>query len=265
MANCRSVRRRRRYSRSMEPDLATPDRIATWREAEFLAANHMRSMGFTDAEVTPLGSDGGVDVTSAAAIAQVKHFTGSAVGAPVVQQLIGAANGREHAIFYALNGYTSSAISLAEDTKTALFTYSLDGVAAAVSTAAETLTERGYVLYDPSIVTAAKSKFSADLQTYGQSVIDRCSKLATAMATEASEMMAEVLAHPERVAEISDTWTEVTREFEMLTALITDLGGKSKRPMTDFLTDFAKVEAIGFRLAARIGVDYNELLEVAND
>lgn len=249
----------------MEPDVVAPDRIATWREAEFFAANHMRSMGFTDAEVTQLGSDGGVDVTSAAAFAQVKHFTGSAVGAPVVQQLVGAAKRKEYAIFYALNGYTSSAISLAEDTKTALFAYSLDGVAVAVSTAAKTLSQRGYVLFDPSVVTAAKSKFSTDLQTYGQSVIDRCSELATAMATKASEIMAEVLAHPERVAEISDTWTEVTKEFEMLTALISDLGGKTKRPMTDFLTDIAKIEAIGFRLAARIGVDYNELPETADE
>ena len=60
----------------------------TWREAEEQAAQHMRSMGFPNPHVTANGSDGGIDVDSSGAIAQVKLHS-APVGRHMIQQLVG--------------------------------------------------------------------------------------------------------------------------------------------------------------------------------
>lgn len=94
--------------------------VTTWREAEILAAQHMRGIGFTDASVTGGGTDGGIDVVATGAIAQVK-FHAMPVGAPDVQRLRGAAHAYANALFYSAAGYTPAAKTYAEHAGVALF------------------------------------------------------------------------------------------------------------------------------------------------
>jgi hypothetical protein len=102
-------------------------RIADWVDAEHLAAWHMsRRLGFEDATVTKSGNDGGIDVESADAVAQVKHHT-NPVGGPEIQQLRGAAHGRNAALFYALSGYTTAGERFADKAGVALFRYDIYG------------------------------------------------------------------------------------------------------------------------------------------
>jgi hypothetical protein len=93
--------------------------------AEELAAAHMRSIGFRDARRMPDGIDGGVDVVSANAVAQVK-FHAAPIGGPQIQQLRGAAHGIQVALFYSSSGYTQAAVREAARTSVALFTYTED-------------------------------------------------------------------------------------------------------------------------------------------
>lgn len=88
----------------------------------------MRYWGFTDAVVTAAGPDGGVDVTAAGALAQVK-FQAVTVGSPDLQRLFGA---RGHAVHRALlfftgTGYSTRAHEYAASVGIALFTYDLTG------------------------------------------------------------------------------------------------------------------------------------------
>lgn len=102
-------------------------KVADWRDAEELACWHMvHALGISDARVTAQGVDGGLDVTSERAVAQVKHH-GGAVGAPDVQQLRGAAHGVPHALFYSLSGFTPAARVAADGSYVALFTYTVYG------------------------------------------------------------------------------------------------------------------------------------------
>lgn len=78
---------------AMSSDEMTPT-IDTWQDAEVLAAEHMRGIGFLDAHTTPPGVDGGIDVLAQRAVAQVK-FHATPVGAPSVQQLAGIASARK--------------------------------------------------------------------------------------------------------------------------------------------------------------------------
>lgn len=88
--------------------------------AEELAAGHMRSIGFADAKRTPEGVDGGIDVVASSAVAQVKSWD-TAVGAPEIQRLRGAAHNIDHALFYSRSGYTVAARDAAAGSRVALF------------------------------------------------------------------------------------------------------------------------------------------------
>ena len=104
-----------------------PHSIQKWSDAEAAAAKWMTYWGFVGAVQTPPGRDGGVDVVSATAIAQVKDTT-SKVGADVVQQLFGIATvERKAALFFARSGYTSGAQAFAERAGVALFSYDDQG------------------------------------------------------------------------------------------------------------------------------------------
>ena len=94
----------------------------SWEMAEALAVAHMKSVGFSDAQKTPSGSDKGLDVISANAAAQVKAMQ-TAVGRPDLQKLKGSALGYEHLLFYSLSGYTAQAIEYAEESGLALFSF----------------------------------------------------------------------------------------------------------------------------------------------
>lgn len=103
------------------PVSATGEPASSWYLYEQAAAAAMRQLGFPDAVVTPRGSDGGVDVRSARAVAQVKARL-TATPRPEVQQLFGVARA-EHklGIFFSLAGFTAGAIEWAEQAGVALF------------------------------------------------------------------------------------------------------------------------------------------------
>ncbi|WP_329226176.1 restriction endonuclease [Streptomyces sp. NBC_01460] len=95
--------------------------IRTWQDAELAAADHMRSLGFTDARVTGAGADGGIDVVARDAVAQVKHYS-QPIGVGPIRELRGVADSHHHLLFYASGGYTASARQFADERKVALFT-----------------------------------------------------------------------------------------------------------------------------------------------
>lgn len=100
-----------------EPNVAGP---SDWELAEVLAAEHLRNLGFKDAQRTPAGSDGGFDVEGRGVVAQVKYHA-AAVGRPDVQRLVGANRHGARSVFYARTGYTQNAMEFAEQAGVALF------------------------------------------------------------------------------------------------------------------------------------------------
>ncbi|TKV28562.1 restriction endonuclease [Arthrobacter sp. NamB2] len=117
-----------------EPSLASgltpPSRqIRTWQDAEENAAEWMRYMGHPDARVTNGGADGGIDVASQRAVAQVKREA-VAAGSPLIQRFYGAAAARgdfQYKLFFSGSGYSKAAYESAGRLGIALFDYHLDG------------------------------------------------------------------------------------------------------------------------------------------
>lgn len=98
------------------------------RKAEINAAKKMRGLGYSDAEVTGKGADGGIDVIAANAVAQVK-CEAHATGRPAVQRLFGA-RARAHdrdMLFFVSSSYSQQAVKYADDEDVALFTYTVFG------------------------------------------------------------------------------------------------------------------------------------------
>lgn len=117
-----------------------------WELAEEFALDHMRHLGFKDAKMNSGGADGGIDLESAAAAAQVKHLQ-SKVSRPDVQRFHGAAPANKFRLYYSLAGYSREAKLWAEENNIALFVFDLRArVAEPVSSAAIQL-DRG--LSDP--------------------------------------------------------------------------------------------------------------------
>lgn len=120
-----------------------PIQIDSWQAAERNAAAWMRYWGHRDAKVTAGGPDGGVDVRSAGALAQVK-FEAAQVGAPAMQRLVGA-RGRSHHMdlyFFSGAGYARPAVEYADMMDIALFKYALDGSMRAVNGAARKVVQQ---------------------------------------------------------------------------------------------------------------------------
>jgi hypothetical protein len=111
----------------------------TWRDAELVAAEWMKYWGYTNVAATAVGTDGGIDVVSNEAVAQVKAET-SATGRPKVQQHHGVAVSEgKTAIFFALGGFTPAARRYAEENNILLFRFDLQGEPEPVNTAAHSL------------------------------------------------------------------------------------------------------------------------------
>ncbi len=84
------------------------------RSAELAAQAHMRWLGHEDAQALPIGPDGGVDVASSQAVAQVKDH-GKPIGSADVQQLFGVATAQQKLpIFYSRAGFTPKAQEFAD-------------------------------------------------------------------------------------------------------------------------------------------------------
>lgn len=85
----------------------------TWSEAEQAACSWMRSHGYRDAKLTGPGADGGVDVISRKAVAQVK-FQAKRVGLSEVQRLFGICRSQDKAgLFFSSAGYSPKALEFA--------------------------------------------------------------------------------------------------------------------------------------------------------
>lgn len=106
--------------------------VTDFHQAELNAAKAMRAWGFIDAVATTGGADGGLDVRSSRALAQVKWRSGK-TGRPEVQQLYGArAAGNHQLFFFSKSGYTNEAKAYADSVGVALFVIdAAGGVAAA--------------------------------------------------------------------------------------------------------------------------------------
>jgi hypothetical protein len=98
------------------------------RAAELAMARWLTDRGCTNVCVSPVGADGGIDITCDESVAQVKYWRTKSVGRPVFQQLHGASNGQD-CIMFALwaGGYSRQAIDWAEEHDIALFTFDEHG------------------------------------------------------------------------------------------------------------------------------------------
>ncbi|MGW5670130.1 restriction endonuclease [Micromonospora sp. NPDC003776] len=116
--------------------------LSDYREAEKLAAAWLRRFGYKDAEITPVGQDGGIDVAARGAVAQVKLWHTKRVGISEVQRLAGLTKPGQRPFFFARSGYTRQAEEWASDPahRVALFELEGDGnLRAANFTALRTL------------------------------------------------------------------------------------------------------------------------------
>ncbi|UPU46181.1 MULTISPECIES: restriction endonuclease [Rhodococcus] len=68
------------------------------------------------------GADGGIDVESLFAIAQVKHHK-SPVGIGEMQRIYGIAQSKKKALFFAATGYTTQALEWAKKHKIECYIY----------------------------------------------------------------------------------------------------------------------------------------------
>lgn len=102
--------------------------IATDHDAELNAAEKLRSWGFLDATATLVGTDGGIDVYSRHAIAQVKREA-ARTGRGYIQNLYGArgTDTTKRMYFFSAAGYSKQAIDEANILGIGLFTYDVTG------------------------------------------------------------------------------------------------------------------------------------------
>lgn len=94
--------------------------LVDWHAAELAAVEHMRALGFVDAQPTASGADGGIDAQSSEAAAQVK-FHANPIGRPEIQRLRGAAHEYRLSLFYSTGGYTNEAVAYANEAGVSLF------------------------------------------------------------------------------------------------------------------------------------------------
>ena len=117
------------------------DQAISWKDAEKLARDYMRTIGFIDARLTPPGPDGGIDVVSIDAVAQVKWHVAQ-IGSPELQALFGiAALQGKTALFFAQR-YSAEALKWGTRSKMALFRFKPSGDIEAVSSEAKRLLAR---------------------------------------------------------------------------------------------------------------------------
>ncbi len=119
-----------------------PQLIRDFNDSERVAAEWMRYFGYSNVGVMPVGPDGGVDVYSDEALAQVKAQA-SPTTRPQVQQHLGVcrAQGKEP-VFFSLAGYTPGAVDWADANGMVLFLFDRQGIPAAANSAAHIVMER---------------------------------------------------------------------------------------------------------------------------
>lgn len=122
-----------------------PRLIRSPTDAEVVAGEWMRWFGFTDARVTQASRDGGIDVDSSQAVAQVKAYM-TPIGRPALQQLHGvAASLGRRAIFFSLMAYTGDAVTWGDSVGMSLFRFNHAGEVDPVNGCAQQLMDGGGV------------------------------------------------------------------------------------------------------------------------
>lgn len=122
-----------------------PRLIRTPQEAEQTAVDWMRWMGFGDARLGPRGPDGGIDVNSPRAVAQVKAQMVK-TGRPEIQGLYGVASfEKKQPLFFSLNGFTDEATEWGSSAGVALFTFNLAGEVEGLNAPANMLIDQAEV------------------------------------------------------------------------------------------------------------------------
>lgn len=101
--------------------------VNEWEDAELLAEKHMQYLGHTDARRTNAGADGGVDVESGSAVAQVKD-QGNPVGRDVIQRLYGVAHSKRKKAFFFARRYAFQAVEWARENNVKLYQFNRAGV-----------------------------------------------------------------------------------------------------------------------------------------
>lgn len=119
--NAQWAKRQKETPPSLSRDRETTP--TSWQEAEQAACYWMRSNGFHDARLTPAGADGGIDVISHEAVAQVK-FHQKPVGIGEVQRLFGISQSiSKRGLFFSLAGYTPKAVEWGQQHGLDLYTF----------------------------------------------------------------------------------------------------------------------------------------------
>jgi hypothetical protein len=117
------------WADTKNPNVVYPKIVHTWQDAEKVSAAWIRRLGYPDAEVSPPGSDNGVDVRSVGAVAQVKCWARRRVGIREVQRIAGSAEPGQACAVFSTSGYTRKAYEWAcvSDREVALFRLRRDG------------------------------------------------------------------------------------------------------------------------------------------
>lgn len=148
---------------NLENSLPKPILIRTPRDAENAACLWMRYWGFRDAELTSEGADGGIDIQSKTAVAQVKAEVAK-TSRPVVQGLFGVANfEKKIPLYFSLGGYTQDAQEWADKAGIALFTFDLSGAAAPLNNFAMQIVEAAK---QKSRQTRTKAEIMAEIDLF---------------------------------------------------------------------------------------------------
>lgn len=115
----------------------------THQQAERAMARAMQNMGFGDARAMPGGPDGGIDVRSRSAVAQVKHHR-TKVGRPDLQRLYGArgTSSDKQMLFFSRSGYSNAAVDYAAGVDMALFVFDDSGNVRGLNAPAKKLNAR---------------------------------------------------------------------------------------------------------------------------
>lgn len=116
-----------------------PNQNLNPRSAELHVEEWMAHWGFLDARATPVGPDGGFDVVSTRAAAQVK-FRNQPSTLDQINSFHGACNGNyEFEIFVSRSGFTEPARIAADRYGMALFEFAQDGTPRPVNAAADSI------------------------------------------------------------------------------------------------------------------------------
>lgn len=115
------------FAKNQDSQAAPPSRqLMQWTDAEALAHEYCKWLGYERANLTGEGSDGGVDIEGLHIVAQVKMHN-RPTGRPELQQLYGvAASLRKRALFFAM-AYSADAGDWADKVGVRLYQFQRDG------------------------------------------------------------------------------------------------------------------------------------------